>query len=621
MIASLLRKEIRQHWPLLTITAMGILGLFGVMYLGSELDEGVSHPFELLQRMAMIGAVILSMVVCNRLVVLEYQSKTQLFLEALPLTRAWMVAMKYVFGAAYVVAICGMIFAITSLLAVTFEELTLRHMGIVAMRTFSFVLMVYTFFFMMGLLGRYRVAIYILLFFCFAFYTQYTSRSASGVPILDLIMSSKFAYERVIIPWSQLAITWGVIGGFLTVLFSMALVREGSVASMLAEKMSYQEKVFISCLILGISFFIGIFVERLESEPFELVGGIEASEGPASVTVDGIVGEPTAGPIAERVVTAVSDFAEFFGYETLPAAFVAFRSDLDADKYEQGQSTDADSIVVRVNMSDEKWDENEFIAFLVRDLQLAQSKRLNYCEPKLWLSDGARFYWAAQAANPLVDVEQLRLRAAYAADCFDATCPDRWLQLNDKVGDDIVSAIAFVGLEYLAEEYGKEDCHAFLRDVLSNRVPDDFRGVVHDSLNSMPGLMKKHFNTSYDSFREEWVARVQKLAEERAAELKSIPRITGQVSFESISDESRSLTWDVELSPQTDVFELRYRRLEGFEPRSGKRRAESLRYPRDTQGELEDTFTIGDRVRTTFSIRNDDLGCDIISGWQNLTVE
>ena len=157
--------------------------------------------------------------------------------------------------------------------------------------------------------------------------------------------------------------------------------------------------------------------------------------------------------------------------------------------------------------------------------------------------------------------------------------------------------------------------------MLSNRVPDDFRGVVHDSLNSMPGLMKKHFNTSYDSFREEWVARVQKLAEERAAELKSIPRITGQVSFESNSDESRSLTWDVELSPQTDVFELRYRRLEGFEPRSGKRRAESLRYPRDTQGELEDTFTIGDRVRTTFSIRNDDLGCDIISGWQNLTVE
>src|SRR5205823_5445901 len=98
MTWNLIDKEIREHWlPLGAVVAIGLLGL-GLVTLGSIVTGEAGNPLEALRSFLLTFSIPIALVTCNRLVVREYQGKTQLFLESLPLTRARMILVKYVFG-------------------------------------------------------------------------------------------------------------------------------------------------------------------------------------------------------------------------------------------------------------------------------------------------------------------------------------------------------------------------------------------------------------------------------------------------------------------------------------------------------------------------------------------
>ncbi|MEM7316369.1 MAG: hypothetical protein AAF497_24820, partial [Planctomycetota bacterium] len=369
MIASLVGKEIRQHWIVFLLVIFTLmLGFLVLMAWGIDSDSN-SHPYEIMQRFLIFFAVTGALVLCNRLVVVEYAAKTQLFLEALPLTRAMMISVKYLIGAFVFLTATGLLFALATLMAMRVEELSPRHLGIVLLRTVSIVAFIYSFFFMMGLLGRYRVAIYLMIMIGMSLLDSFTEIDISSVGPFKLLMDTRFAYERSLIPWDSLIPTWIMTAGFITVTLTLSLVREGSVATLLAEKMSYREKVFIACLIIAGLVAGTIYESKVVRKPYDLVDAVESSTDRVQVKVSGFGNEAAnSKELAELVSGQLTSAAEFLDIDKLPPVFVVLRQDLDADKFERGELEKAEGVLVRANFTSEDWDQSSFALWLIREM-------------------------------------------------------------------------------------------------------------------------------------------------------------------------------------------------------------------------------------------------------------
>src|SRR5262245_33132736 len=114
MIRTLLVKELREHWlPLGAIVVFSLLGL-GMVVLAALAAGEAANALASLRGFLMSFGTISAMVICSRLVVREYQSKTQLFLESLPVTRGRMIAVKYALGFVMMFGLTG--FALAALL-------------------------------------------------------------------------------------------------------------------------------------------------------------------------------------------------------------------------------------------------------------------------------------------------------------------------------------------------------------------------------------------------------------------------------------------------------------------------------------------------------------------------
>ena len=95
MSLPLLRKEAREHGPVLAATAViGLVALFTI--LGVAEDAG--GRFVGLARFLLTLGPLIALVLANRLLVREYTGRTQFFLETLPIGRARVFATKWLLG-------------------------------------------------------------------------------------------------------------------------------------------------------------------------------------------------------------------------------------------------------------------------------------------------------------------------------------------------------------------------------------------------------------------------------------------------------------------------------------------------------------------------------------------
>src|SRR5687768_13097461 len=99
MSLPLLRKEAREHGPVLAATAaIAVLGLFAML----GVAEDVGGRFVGLARFQLLLGPLIALVFANRLLVREYSGRTQFFLETLPIGRARVFATKWLLGCALV---------------------------------------------------------------------------------------------------------------------------------------------------------------------------------------------------------------------------------------------------------------------------------------------------------------------------------------------------------------------------------------------------------------------------------------------------------------------------------------------------------------------------------------
>ena len=84
MTRALIVKELRQHWLAFSLS-MGLCGLGVLLLVLVVASEDSGSWFRVLKQFLQTFYVIMALVVCNRLVVREYQGRTQLFLDVLPI--------------------------------------------------------------------------------------------------------------------------------------------------------------------------------------------------------------------------------------------------------------------------------------------------------------------------------------------------------------------------------------------------------------------------------------------------------------------------------------------------------------------------------------------------------
>src|SRR6185503_12188250 len=100
-------------------------------------------------------------------------------------------------------------------------------MGILAVRALSVAWFVYSFFFLMGFVGRYRVALYAAIFLAVTALEQTTHLELQRFGPLALL-NERFAFERDHLPWEALRLTWILAAACVLLACLLALTREGS---------------------------------------------------------------------------------------------------------------------------------------------------------------------------------------------------------------------------------------------------------------------------------------------------------------------------------------------------------------------------------------------------------
>lgn len=625
MIGTLLRKELRQHWPALLLLALLALGGYGLIIISFFMRGESGSVFESLRFFVLIIMTLAGLVLWHRLVVVEYAAKTQLFLEALPVSRWRMVAVKYALGLLVMVGIVALALAIACGLGWRHEALTPRFVSILAVRAVSAAICAYHFFFMMGFLGRYRLVLYLVAGLVVMILSEFSDLQLNHFGPLALL-DDRFPYENQRFPWEALRMTWGLSAVGLALAFLLALTREGGVAALLAEKMSHREKVFLAALIVGGLFAVSVLEEKKRRAPFDLSDAV--TEQRTGITAKVAAGDASANDdaraLARHVAEELSGAREYLGLDELPPIFITRRRDLDPARHERGELEEASGVHVQANFGSPDFRRDEFTAWLLREALIVQTDGRAKLEAKMWVLDGFVLYSGTRdhAAASLAQDKALALRALYGAGAkFTMEDLRRWHSFRERVGEEIAAGVAWSGLKTLARRTSPERARQFIQSVLGAEVPKDLRAILHEQTAPIERLLQSEAGLTPEEFWSLWQEELAAARRDLAADLAQLPKLTGQVDFARLSPDSRQAHYRVRIEPSPPVgarYSLLYCELPVFDEEVSPRllRREQNPYPTRAEGELPESLTRGARLYWMFELDVPALGCAVVSGWQ-----
>ncbi len=667
MIRSLIGKELGEHLPVLVL-------LFVLAGLGCPLLYGIVRAYDMgssldTLRWFLLAFVTLSAVILSqRLVAHEYRSKTQLFLEALPVSRALMVAVKYLFGLVLLMALVAAAFGMLLLIGLPGESLSAKFVTMLAIRASAFSLCIYTSLFASGFLGRYRITIFVVMFIGATYLnsqTQFEIRRFGPFALVD----ERFAYERDEWPVKPLVVTGAMTAVALLLTAGLALVREGSAAAMLAERMSHREKLFVTILVFFFLFTLSTYDSKARNKPFDLLESVVEQRDGVTVKVSIFATDnEVSRELAQVVASDLFELRQYLKLPRLPPVFIVGRRDLDADLFEWRPLLESEGVLGRANFAAPDFDIQRFLSELVPHLLSVASDGRVEREPNRWVLDGFGPRWGyrdrtesssrdssgdserdasvrteatggdstnsgdagstnANTANRRATSPDrvLALRAAYGSAKFrPETDEAEWLRFRERVGDNVANAVAWSGLEALAQSRGEVACQRFLTTALRLDVPHDVRGGLYEWRHPLREILLREATIGADEFWFAWSEHLKRLRREFTDDLSLLSRVDVDVHFETASRGTARVAFDarIEPPPHGDHYTLIFARLKRFDvevPREDWQR-EEFDYKMSSRGTLAETFPRGTRLMTALAVQVDELDCEVISGWRRWEV-
>jgi hypothetical protein len=246
----------------------------------------------------------------------------------------------------------------------------------------------------------------------------------------------------------------------------------------------------------------------------------------------------------------------------------------------------------------------------------------------MWVLDGFGPFWLhRRSGNPSLAADRLfAMRAIYGTSEKENGPSEidlaHWLSFRERVGEGIATGVAWSALDVLARRQGPERSRAFLRAVLGTRVPNDVRALWFELRNPVGVQLEQNAGIPFAQFMTAWREELASARTMLANEVSLLPRLSGDVSFEALSPDTRLARYRVMVNPSSKAagswrVTLLHANLYAFEtevePNNLQRK--DIRYENAAEGELEGTWTRGARFYSTFTLEVAELGCEVISGW------
>lgn len=502
MIRGLIEKELRQsRMAFLMMLLFLSTGLWAVFRSPLVLRAGGSS-FEASRMLLFTFMPLACLVLANSVIAGEFRQKAQLFLEGLPLPRWRMIAVKYALG-------LGMVWLVTLAIGTGAwwhtkgsELLTHRFISLMAVKALSWGTFCWSVFFALGFLGRYRVFLSLVIVIGLLM-AESEGMQVSRFGPFDL-MNGRFAFERFVWPEKALWITGGIVACTTLLGFALGLIRDASVATMLAEKMSAREKVMIGIITLIALMSVGFVEQRKRSAgPVYLPGSVDVVKGAATVSaaaaVETLTPEESAAltSFANATATMLDEMAQWLKCESLPPLFLVHRRDFDAKQREDGELDSRQGYMLRLNLTKQKPDDPTLQEEIIWMLLRAHHHYRLPSDERGWVVDGFARWWPRRH-------EEEKLRNLGGLPPVKAEDLKAWLKVREGIGDDSAKNLAAAGFVALAHAAGGQKRQAFVSAVLGPSTPHDGRASLLDWLHPMPRRFKDTTGMTLEEFSAAW---------------------------------------------------------------------------------------------------------------------
>jgi hypothetical protein len=271
------------------------------------------------------------------------------------------------------------------------------------------------------------------------------------------LVDSTLVYERERLPARQLAHTALLSCAFLGVALGLSLIREGSVAEVLARRASQREKSAFVVFLAVAMMVAGTATEKQQAKPFEFTSPHVRKSARADVSI--MYGWPELEPSAATLLLALerasSRFEEELGFVGRPPIRVAHQSTLPARESRQQALPDADGVLIETNLAPESLDAAEVLYTAAHASFIWTTGGRASLEPEHWFLDGFSAWWVAEQLP--AERERLWLRGLVVAQhgsIVPATVAG-WEQLMQTEGEAMVNGLAFTAVASLVERYGR----------------------------------------------------------------------------------------------------------------------------------------------------------------------
>jgi hypothetical protein len=609
MSGALLRKEWREHrgaW-LLLYALLGFLLLIELVAEEHYAEKG--SLFELLRIQCVLLSTVGAIFMGHRLVVREYGQRTQLFLEALPLSRSRILATKLLLGSAVLLVPLTVSLLVLWDRARAHEAVPSRFVMLLVLRSATPVLLGWAFFALAGLLGRYRNPLYIFLVIALFAVDHLTDFDLSKSGPFGLL-GADYAFERQRIPWGDLVPCWALMAAVVTLSFGLVLYRDGTLAELISQRMSHREKVFIACVFVGLFVAVSMMNEAKQRQPFALHEAERAKVKDSALQVASGVGfsKEQARRLAERLSEDLGAMSDYLGLEKLPAVAVLPIRELDADVFQRAKLEKADGVVVRANVAAPDFDPRAFEAFLFREVLIEASEGVVLREERQWLLDGFTTAWAYRDG---AREERLATRAAVASrEDFDS---GRWLMTRERLGPCLSGALAFRGVQVLRERLGEEAFRTLLRHTLAEPPGTGFWGLWHEP--DLASLLRERGGPSEDELSRLWHEALQKDRAAHAPELEQLAGLRPTLTLVPESAETFRLEHALRTEPGKETprrYALLHHKLKPFENEVAPHElARQDTVPSPEGARLSQGLSRGDRWLFVVQVESETLGCPV----------
>jgi hypothetical protein len=608
MSRALLLKEWREHrgaWLVLNLF-LGLVLLLLLLAQKNTAEKG--SLFALLQVPAIVLSTVGALFVGHRLVVREYGQRTQLFLEALPLSRTRILATKLVLGTTVLLLPLAAALLFLWSRARAHEDVTARFLLLLSLRAATPVLLGWSFFALAGLLGRYRNPLYLFLVLAAFAADQLTDLDLSTAGPFGLL-GADFAFERSRVPWDDLLGCWALTAAVVALCFGLILYRDGTLAELFSQKMSHREKVFIACVLVGLLAAISMMDEAKKRKPFDLHEAEQTRVKQSAVQVASGVGFPRerAQEMAERLARELLALSDYLGLERLPAVAVLPIRELDADVFQRAKLEEADGVVVRANLAAPDFDVRAFEAFLFREVLIHVSEGVVLREERQWLLDGFTTWWAHRSGQE----ERLPARAAVASrEGFDAQA---WLTTRERLGPCLSGAVAARGVQALHTRLGEPSFQALMRHLLARPAGTGLWGFWKEP--RLGSLLREQDGFSEEELLRRWSEALQEDRQTHAKELERVAGMKPSLSLVAESAETFRLEHTLQAAEGQALparYALLHHKLEPFENEvAAHALSRQDTVPAPGGARLPVGLARGDRWLFVVQVDSETLGCPI----------